>query len=220
MIPKAEDHVMVFNFGKQLNNISFNLTSQKQFRMIKSINSNSHIGYNLYLRFSGNLETIAGSVERQVAFQGKTFELNQSLPLCESNETCPEIKVHWIPDQLSKFRDDSQNEPDECSIQNQLRITGQMYCLNFSSNSRMINYAYITEFPAKVEHMLVNHQLNKRNKMSWNYASSVCKYMGGFLPIIRSKSELDEFITLITFSQYIPPQDKIFISLSTSLYKV
>ena len=60
-----------------------------------------------------------------------------------------------------------------------------------------------------------NH--HKENQISWNDATSMCKDIGGFLPIIRSKSEMDEFIALVTFSQYIPPQDKIFIGLSTKM---
>ena len=53
--------------------------------------------------------------------------------------------------------------------------------------------------------------------MSWNDATSMCENIDGFLPIIRSKSELDEFIALVTFSQYIPPQNEVFIGLSTKI---
>ena len=34
-----------------------------------------------------------------------------------------------------------------------------------------------------------------------------------FLPIIRSKSELDDFISLVTFSDYVLAQEKIYIGL-------
>ena len=82
-------------------------------------------------------------------------------------------------------------------------MTDKMYCLNLSSNSRIMNYIYLRNV--------------QESKISWNNASCMCQYMGGFLPIIRSKSELDEFISLISFSQYILPQDEFFISLTTRI---
>ena len=58
---------------------------------------------------------------------------------------------------------------------------------------------------------------NKNARMSWNYASSLCQDMGGFLPVIRSKSELDKFIAFVVLSSDIPIQEKIFIGLSTKI---
>ena len=91
-------------------------------------------------------------------------------------------------------------------------MTDRFYCLNLSSASRKLNYVYIKPLPAPIHDMLVG-SFNKRSQLSWNYASFLCQYVGGFLPQIRSKSELNEFIALITFSQYVPPQDKVFIGL-------
>ena len=130
------------------------------------------------------------------------------------------MKLYWIPDQISKYKDGSQNKPHHCFIQNQLSMTDKMYCLNFSSNSKILNYIYITPLPAKVQGILTNFRVREKKELSWNNALSLCQYMGDILPVIRSKSELDEFIALILFSKYILPQDKIFIGLSTTIFKV
>ena len=127
--------------------------------------------------------------------------------MCKTNKTCPEIKIQWVPDQLSNYKKNSQNEPHKCFKLPQMRLTGSIYCLNFTSDSnKEVYYVYIG---------IVNNE--NQNKISWNDATSMCKQMGGFLPSIRSKSELDEFIALVTFSQYIPPQGEIFIGLSTKI---
>ena len=214
MIPNAKDQMLVFNIGKRLNKISFILKSCKEFTII-----NRSSIFNLELLWYVPLQAITDSVDRQIACQGKIFELKVNSE-CEANKTCPKLILYWIRDHLSKYKNDSQNKPHNCFIQNHLSMEDKMYYLNFSSNSRILNYIYITAPPAKVQDMLNNDFLNIKKKVSWNFASSMCQYMGGFLPIIRTKSELDEFIALILFSQYIPPQDEIFISLSTMISKL
>ena len=219
MISNSKDQVLVFNFDNRMKGITFNYKSHKEFRLMNSTSDEIMIysKYNLLLEFFLQLRTITGLLDRQVAFQGEAYELQLNLD-CEESIACPEFKLHWNPDQLIKYKDDSHNKPQHCLKQNKI-ITDNIYCLNFSSNSRMLNYIYIRAPPTRVEEMLVN-SLNNVGEVSWNYASSVCQDMGGCLPVIRSKSELDEFLALIVFSHFIPPKDKIFISLSTMISKV
>ena len=212
----SKDQVLAFNFGSRLKGINIYYKSLKKFRVMYSashkIKAIKHKSYNLLLNGYLHLPPTPGSLDRQIAFQGEGYELKL---YCEEVKTCPEFKLHLIPDQLIKYRDDSHSSPQNCLKQNQMIIPDDIYCLNFSSDSLILNYIYITTPPSMVEEMLV-HYMNNEGKVSWNDASSMCQHMGGLLPIFRSKSELDEFFALITFSHYVPPQDKIFISLSTS----
>ena len=222
-IPNATDQVVVFDFSNryQLNDISLNGKSHKTFKMIKNINNHKRIYsiFNLLLRWGLNLHAIPGSLNPLMAFQGESLQLDPSLK-CDASKICQELRVFWIPNQLIKYRDeDLLNRPQDCFIQNQLSLTDKMYCLNFSSVFKKLNYIYISAIPTNVQDMLV-HVMNNRNLVSWNNASSVCKHVGGFLPVISSKSHLNELVALIGFSKYIPPQDKIFIGLSSRISKV
>ena len=86
-----------------------------------------------------------------------------------------------------------------------------MDCFNFSSHStKEYYYVYIAQ-----KFLLTGRASYIR--MSWNYTSSVCQDMGGFLPVIRSKSELDEFIAFAVLSPDLPIQERIFIGLSTKI---
>ena len=129
---------------------------------------------------------------------------------CSANKSCKKLKVSWIPHQLSKYKDDSHNKPHHC-FKEQTNFINETYCLNFSSyTNNQYYYIYLRE-------NMQGFSLRKEMKLSWNSASSLCKKIGGYLPILRSRSEMDKFIALVTFSQYIPPQDEIFIGLPTNI---
>ena len=224
-IPNATDQVVVFSFSNSVNDVILSIhgKSYKTFKMIKNINIHNQVysTFNLLLRWSLLLQSIIPGFNPLVALQGKFLQLNLDLySQCKVGKTCPVVKAFWIPEQLVKYRDeDLHNRPQKCFIQNQLNLTDKMYCLNFSTVSPKLNYVYISSLPTGVQDMLVN-VLNNRNLISWNIASSVCKHVGGVLPIIRSKSQLNELVALISFSKYIPPQDKFFIGLSSMISKV
>ena len=216
-IPNATDQVVVFDFGNILKDIIFYGKSYKTFKMIKNINNHKRVysNFNLLLMWGLHIQAIIPGSFNLVAFQGESLQLDPYLK-CGASKSCPELKAFWIPYQLIKYRDeDLHNRPQNCFIQNHLSLTDKMYCLNYSSVSKKLNYVYISAIPTEVQDMLVH-----KNLVSWNNASSVCKHVGGFLPIINSKSQLNELVALISFSKYIPPQDKIFIGLSSKISKV
>ena len=220
-IPNATDQVVVFDFGGILSDIIFHGKSHKIFKMNKNINNHKRVysNFHLMLRWGLHLQAIIPGSFNLVAFQGESLQLDPYLK-CKASKSCPDLKAFWIPDQLIKYRDeDLHYRSQNCFIQNHLSLTDKIYCLNFSSISKKLNYVYISAIPTEVQDMLV-HVLNNKNLVSWNNASSVCKHVGGFLPIISSKSQLNELVALISFSKYIPPQDKIFIGLSSKISKV
>ena len=50
-------------------------------------------------------------------------------------------------------------------------------------------------------------------KKSWMEASTLCRHAGGTLPVIRSKDELEELISLLKFGNGLPPIAFIFLGL-------
>ena len=55
-----------------------------------------------------------------MSLQGESYQLKAYFaPKCETNETCPGLKVYWIPDQLNKYRDILDNTKHDC-LQNNL----------------------------------------------------------------------------------------------------
>ena len=210
--PNVTDQVLVFSlndlyFRNRKKNVHF-LIHGKSYKTNYKRFSNSPT--NLMLSWEVQFQPIPNSPESLVSLQGESYQLKTYL-YCNAKETCPKVKIHYIPNQLSNYRDESHNEPHVCLIEQQIS------CLNFSSESKKHYYIYIYVME-EIEnlHMLLNTNENE-SQLSWNDASFLCQHMGGSLPIIRSKSELDEFIALLTFSQYIPPQEKVFIGLSTKI---
>ena len=158
---------------------------------------------------------ILPGLQHLMSFQGEFPKIKAYFgQKCEINKTCLDLKVYWIPDQLSKYRDDALIEPHFCFQQPWLIESEAVDCLNFSSSStKQHYYVYIAKPMAGISFSKGVIQ-NSSFRMSWNYASSLCQDMGGFLPSIRSKSELDEFISLLTFSHDIPPLENVFIGFS------
>ena len=215
-MPDVTDQMLVFNMGDSP-------TSNRQnrsFKMIKEILDNkcTYKDLNLMLRWDVVLQAIPNSWN-SVSLQGHSQQI-KIYSQCATTKTCLNLNVYWIPNQLSNYREDSHNNPHNCVKQKQINMPSRILCLNFSSNSiEQLYYIYIAELSSHIQDMFSTSHKNEI-EMSWNDASSLCQNMGGYLPIIRSKSELDIFIALVTFSKYIPPQNKVFIGLSANISKV
>ena len=52
---------------------------------------------------------------------------------------------------------------------------------------------------------------------SWRDASQLCKSIGGSLPIIRNRNELDEIIAFLKMSEAMPPVEGLYIGLTRNL---
>ena len=51
---------------------------------------------------------------------------------------------------------------------------------------------------------------------SWTEASQLCKLIGGYLPLIRNRDELDEIIAFLKLSKNMPPVEGLYIGLRNS----
>ena len=225
-VPNITDQVLVFNlsnlsgrFGEKNVQLWMHGKSHKTFKMTKTIQDRKILFSVMKLKLkwlvTWQQSTSHGSL---LSLQGASYQLRIDV-YCEAIKTCPKLNVHWIPCQLSKYRDGSHNRPLKCLKLHQGTMTNTACCLKFSSiSTKQHYYVYITSQPTWIQDMPVKPNKDQTiKKLSWNDASSLCHFMGGFLPIIRSKSELNEFIALIRFSQYIPPQQEVFIGLQTNI---
>ena len=165
----------------------------------------------LDLQWNAQLKIVPGS-QYLMSLQVESYQLKADfVQKCYTKEKCPVLKVYWFTDQLIKYRDNVLNKPSSCLQQPQLDRFYGISCLNFSSYSTKEHYyVYIAQLFSIVG-------FGKTLRMSWNYASSICQDMGGFLPVIRSKSELNELIAFVALSPYLLIQDKMFIGLSTKI---
>ena len=226
-MPDVTDQVLVFNMGdsptsNRQNRLLLRIEgrSYQSFKVIKEILDNKYTykDLNLMLRWDVVLQAIPGSWN-SVSLQGHSQQIKIYSP-CATTKTCLDLNVYWIPNQLSNHRENSHNNPHNCVKQKQINLSSRILCLNFSSKSiKQLYYIYITKLSSHIQDMFATSHKNEI-KLSWNNASSLCHNMGGFLPIIRSKSEMDEFIALVAFSKYIPSQNEVFIGLSTNISKV
>ena len=137
----------------------------------------------LDLQWNAELKIIPG-FQYLMSLQGESYHLKTDfVQKCYTKEKCPGFKVYWIPDQLIKYRDNVLNKPSSCLQQPQLDRFYGISCLNFSSYSTKEHYyVYIDKLFSVVGY-------GKTLRMSWYYTASLCQDLGGFLPVIRSKSE-------------------------------
>ena len=64
---------------------------------------------------------------------------------------------------------------------------------------------------------LYKNYFEPEHRMSWHEAKQICQLVGGVLPVLQSKTELDEIIGLFKLSKYMPPIETLFIGLVYNL---
>ena len=219
-IPNVKDQVLVFSLGDSYTRTGWKHhflihgKSYKKFQLIKKINDREgrFVPINFKLNWNVQFQPIPSSLESLLSLQGESYELGVYI-YCNTNKKCQELKIHWVPNQLSNYKDDSHNNPQNCLKEYQMNIPDKIYCLNFSSSSTNHYYVSVSVIKAQIKSSWYIYPNENLPKVSWNDASFLCQHLGGFLPVIRSKSELDEFISLVTFSDYVLPKEKIYIGL-------
>jgi hypothetical protein len=112
------------------------------------------------------------------------------------------LKIYWIHDNYKKYVDKYLNKkPAGC------KELSQKMCFNYSSwidksyGSKRYLHNYYISLHDKINSDYSNCMKN-HIKISWNEASKLCRQAGGFLPILRSKEEMNELIALLKLSPY------------------
>ena len=68
----------------------------------------------LILWWNAQLQIVSG-LHSYISLQGESHQLEVYFTQkCETTKTCPRLKVYWIPNQLSKYKDDVHNKPHIC----------------------------------------------------------------------------------------------------------
>ena len=118
------------------------------------------------------------------------------------------IKASWLSNNyrnISKQSNLCEHEP--------YSIPTGIKCLNFSLSGLKRNYLYFQEsYPDESK---LTWKINSfKNLVSWKETSDLCREAGGYLPIFRSRNELEELISLMKLSEDINPHEAIYIGLN------
>ena len=114
------------------------------------------------------------------------------------------LKIFHIDHQYTNFNS------TKCDLMTYLKYNYSS-CFNITSERSQLNYIF---FKAPVIVTFAPHYLVKELSVSWNEASAICKRVGGYLPILRNKDEIEKFTSLVK-STFLPFIEIIFIGLKS-----
>ena len=129
------------------------------------------------------------------------------------------VKTVWIHDNYKKFSYYVNTRRRKCIDVN---YTSLYYseCLSFrssnGSHSRLNTKRYILFNMYLVHGKLLQYFRHHSPAYSWEESSQLCREAGGILPFFTSRDDLQELLTLLKFSEDIPPLEAIFIGLKGS----
>ena len=148
------------------------------------------------------------------------------------------VDVFWIHNLFGSY---NQSNDERFCNKHVLEKTNYNYCLNYTSakNTDLFfwNFAeylqcYVTA-PLHLKYVLIpyiglGYTISKNNKCpkpqskvknikSWTEASYLCQSIGGYLPLIRNRDELDEIIAFLKLSKNMPPVEALYIGVTGSL---
>ena len=145
------------------------------------------------------------------------------------------INLYWIPYLFNRSSYQSDNE--RFCHKDVLAITKYSYCLNYTSGQNSCLFfwhftqylqCYVTGLPWLIGHAAKRgFTFSKNNKCpkqqskakaakSWTEVSTLCKSIGGTLPLLRNRDELDEIIAFLKSSEDMPPVEGLYIGLKRS----
>ena len=99
----------------------------------------------------------------------------------------------------------------------------KVHCSNYQSNKNYFQkkqHYYVSFYFHKERYARMSHFEHKSfigSKKTWLQASELCRSAGGTLPILRSKEELDELITLLQVGKGLSAIEFIFIGLAFNI---
>ena len=127
------------------------------------------------------------------------------------------VDIHWITDM---FTGSSFQSNDVTSCRKESLPIKHEFCVNYTSTQK--NYIFFWNiyrhwrcyrpgkkciYPSLPERKVAN---------SWTEASQLCKSIGGSLPIIRNRDELNGLRTFLKLSEDMPPVEALYIGIRRS----
>ena len=186
----------------------------------------------LHLNWTSHVDISRDLPKKAIALPGVITTITMETLYFIKNYT---VNLHWIPMfARSSFK------PSDVSLCNKklLSTTNYTYCLDYTLiQKNYIFYWNIYRYKKCTKLHLTHIQrlmiFNPKqyyrilrdfsrcepssNKgtvaKSWVEASVLCKSIGGILPIIRNRDELDELITFLKLSEHMPPVEALYIGL-------
>ncbi len=132
------------------------------------------------------------------------------------------LHIYWIHDQFEQHTYYLDREPTACENDSTLELMSDYFCLNYSNVlfNKSKDYLFFVwnvqryhESANGTSDVEENISVKKKVGKSWIEASLLCKSFGGFLPIVTSRDELMEIISLLKLSKQIPPLEVIYLGL-------
>ncbi len=144
-----------------------------------------------------------------VSFQGHFTSLKLSkLNFKNQQHNTTSSVLQWIYDRYRKHFMLQIQDITRCKTQN-LFSHNTSYCLNIFTRSKE-NRIKLTIVVSKI---VVKHRVTTTKSYSWVNASSLCQKVGAQLPVLYSREQLDELISMIKLSSQIPFIKAFFIGL-------
>ena len=142
----------------------------------------------------------------------KTNAYNDILGISNFPNVCPTKHVNQIPKPLEGWYKSFK------PAFNNVRCLVYTYCYNFSTSKNYFKkkWHYFVNFYFHKEDMTsvsLDFQESHGTRKSWIEASLLCRSAGGSLPILRSKEELDELITVLKVEHKFAAVQFLFIGL-------
>ena len=130
------------------------------------------------------------------------------------------VKIYSIEN--TKFKEYKGKKPENCSREINTNIVLRE-CLNFTSTipgkSFIMFVIHLESDCCVANNVFLGMPFFKYRifPVSWNEASRLCKTVDGYLPILRSKEELDELISLMKLPEHISPTSLLHIGLRENI---
>lgn len=141
----------------------------------------------------------------------------------------PRVQITWLKDNYEDYvhiqkYDENYNMQEKyfkrCNIKHMsleyFNEKKYSFCYNFSSSSdgeiARNYYVFFRQF-----YSVYGYDKIFPHNISWHEASKICEDVGGYLPILRSKKELEELLAMVKLSPFVPPVKGVFIGLAYNI---
>ncbi len=198
---------------------SQNMSALLSLQITSKINVTSH--------FTHNVHHLNGFVQKELAIQQFEYLLSSGRPvlvlplkvyMLTLQSTAGKIpmedffiKITFIDSELTIYKQLHSEKPSSCKDLFSTRIS-----LANTHKSRCLNYSSISlNFPGDFYYLFIIVD----EYLSWMDASQMCSDMGGYLPIITSREELETLLFVSKFNKFLPFSDVMFIGVDPKVKK-
>ena len=219
--------ILVNSNQSQNKTVKFAIKVSTRFRLLKT-----KFNTNIKLEWASLLELSRDMSRKIIALPGTITSVTVKILYPLQNYT---VDLHWIHDMFNG----SSFQSNTMSLCNKdlLKSSKHTYCLNYTSvrnsyvflwniyryrKSETHKSYFMYEWPGFYQKSLQWEQLRPEGTVakSWTEVSEFCKSIGGSLPLIRNRDELDTIVTFLKLSEDMPPVEALYIGIKRSFIQV